>query len=119
MNTAVNWFEIPSVDFDRAVNFYTTVLGVQIRKENFMGTPNGIFMIDNESQGAVIFDEKVRPSHDGAVLYLNTPNLESVVGRIESAGGKVLLPVTDIGDAGYMALFLDTEGNRIGLHKAK
>jgi uncharacterized protein len=34
-------------------------------------------------------------------------------------GGTVLLPVTSIGDPGDIAIILDTEGNRIGLHSER
>lgn len=113
----INWFEIPSVDFERAVNFYSTVLGISIKKELFNGVPNGIFVAEGKSFGAVIYDEQVRPSQDGAVLYLDGgSNLEAAVNRVEPAGGKVLMPVTPIGDPGFIALILDTEGNRIALH---
>ena len=37
--------------------------------------------------------------------------------RVEAAGGKIMVPKTQISpDYGYMAVFIDTEGNRIGLH---
>lgn len=116
----INWFEIPSVDIDRAVNFYNTVLGISLSREIFLDVPHGIFVEDGKSYGAVILDERVRPATEGSIVYLSAgKDFEGVVGRVESAGGKLLLPITDIGDAGYMAIILDTEGNRIGLHMPK
>jgi hypothetical protein len=58
------------------------------------------------------------PSQDGAVIYLNgNPSIQAILDRIEPAGGKVIMPRTQISpEIGYMAFFIDTEGNRIGLH---
>lgn len=118
---AVNWFEIPSTDFNRAVEFYGKVLGKPLHKQDFNGIPNGIFPYDPENGvgGSVILDEQCKPSADAAVIYLNAGSkqeLEAATGRVESAGGKVLLPCTHIGEPGYISMILDTEGNRIGLH---
>jgi uncharacterized protein len=59
-----------------------------------------------------------KPAESGTLVYLNAnPDVQIVVDRIEAAGGKVLVPKTEISpDYGYMAIFIDTEGNRIGLH---
>ncbi len=123
MANAINWFEIPSVDFERAVTFYNTILGIELRKELFNSVPNAIFPgSETEVAGAVIQDDNVRPSTSGAVIYLNAgnaDNLDNVISRIGTAGGKVLLPKTDIGDPGFIALLLDTEGNRVGLHSPR
>jgi len=44
-------------------------------------------------------------------------DLSVPLGRVESAGGKVILPKTGIGEnRGFIALFIDTEGNKVGFH---
>lgn len=55
---------------------------------------------------------------DGPLIYLNgNPNVQIFLDRVEAAGGKITLPKTEISpEYGYMAMFLDTEGNRIALH---
>ena len=121
MYNAINWFEIPAADFDRAVDFYHKVLETAIRKEIFGGMPNGIFVTDGEGAvgGAIVKGEGYTPTTSGSVVYLNakTPDyLDRVLARVEPAGGKVLLPKTHIGAPGFIALILDTEGNRVGLH---
>ena len=117
MARAINWFEIPSVDFDRAVAFYDTILATALRKELFNGVPNGIFpTARGETAGAVIHSEQ-KPSASGALIYLNAGDqMEQILQRIEPAGGTVLLPRTSIGDPGWIALFIDSEGNQVGLH---
>ncbi|MDX1992725.1 MAG: VOC family protein [bacterium] len=118
---ALGWFEIPAADFDRATRFYEQVLGVQMVREVFMGTPNAFFPYDRETGvgGSIIKMDDVAPSASGTLVYLNaaTPErLDEYLGRVEQAGGKVLVPQTHIGEAGHMAIFLDSEGNRVGLH---
>lgn len=118
---AVTWFEIPAADFDRAVQFYQRVLGVEMRQEVFMGDPNAFFPYDRETGvgGALVKTNGVTPSANGSLVYLNavTPErLEEYLSRVEEAGGKVLVPQTHIGQPGYIAVILDIEGNRVGLH---
>jgi predicted enzyme related to lactoylglutathione lyase len=51
------------------------------------------------------------------LIYLNAGQaLSAIVARIEPAGGKLVVPETPIGEQGAIAIFVDTEGNRIGLH---
>jgi predicted enzyme related to lactoylglutathione lyase len=58
-----------------------------------------------------------KPSMEGVVLYLNgDPDLDNVLNKVEGAGGKVVMPKVSIGDNGFMAFFIDTEGNKMGLH---
>lgn len=123
MQNAINWFEIPATDFDRAVAFYSTVLAVDIQKAEFMGEPQGFFPMDRESVGgAIVKSDRLTPSATGTLIYLNlgtVENLEQALERVESNGGKVCMPKTDIGDPGFIGLILDTEGNSIGFHALK
>ena len=118
MKNTINWFEIPATDFDRAVRFYSTVFNVQLHNELVMGVQSAIFPGDGEESvnGAIVFGDHYAPSSSGSVVYLNADHqLDAILSRIETAGGKILLPATDIG-FGFIAHFLDTEGNRVGLH---
>lgn len=120
MRNAINWFEIPSTDFERAVTFYSTILGEIVRKEVVAGIPNGILPYSSDGDGAVggaiVFDARVTPSMNGVTPYLNCNGIiDDVLARVPAAGGAVLLPRTDIG-FGSIALIVDSEGNRIGLH---
>jgi predicted enzyme related to lactoylglutathione lyase len=113
----LNWLEIPASDFDRAVRFYGAVLGRPVPVGEFMGVPHG-FLQDahGESGGAVIPGE---PANGGPLIYLNAaPDLDAAVSRVESAGGRVVQPATSIGQQGAIAIIVDTEGNRVGLHAA-
>jgi len=123
MPNAINWFEIPAADFDRAVTFYSQLLGVEIAKSEFMGEPQAFFPgSDMEVGGAIVKSNRLTPSTTGALIYLNlqtAENLEQALERVESIGGKALMPKTDIGDPGFIGIILDTEGNQIGLHAFK
>ena len=118
MKNAINWFEIPSTDFERAVTFYSTILGEIVRKELVAGIPNGIlpYSGDGAVGGAIVFDARVTPGMNGVTPYLNCNGIiDAVLARVPAAGGRVQLPRTDIG-FGSIALIVDSEGNRIGLH---
>ncbi len=119
MVTTLNWFEIPATDFERAKTFYAKVLDVQIHDDPdrkyayFPSDPN-----KDGFGGAIARGENYLPSMTGTTVYLNGGNDLSVpLGRVESAGGTVILPKTAIGEnRGFIALFMDTEGNKIGFH---
>ena len=114
------WFELPSTQFDRAVAFYQQILGVTLEEMDIQGMKLGLFPHDDLSavSGAIIFGEGFKPSSDGSIVYLNGgEDLAIVLAKVEDAGGKVLIPKTHLGDdIGYIAHFIDTEGNRVGLH---
>ncbi|MEZ4671642.1 MAG: VOC family protein [Anaerolineae bacterium] len=118
MSNAVNWFEIPAADFDRAAHFYDTILDASLHRELFGGIQHAIFSSAREGAGgAIIYNPEVAPSSSGTVVYLNAAGkLDAVISRVEKAGGKVLMPSTHIGDPGYIAIIQDTEGNKVGLH---
>ena len=118
MANAVNWFELPASNFDRAVDFYTNILGAEMHRANMMGTDMAFFPHGEQGAGgAVVFGEGYEPTDKGAVVYLNGgEDLAAPLSKVESAGGKVILPKTAIGENGYIAHFIDTEGNRVALH---
>lgn len=121
--SAISWFEIPATDLDRATKFYETLFDVnltvmdmpQIKMRTF---PVGDMM--NNISGAVVSAPGFyNPSAtDGVLIYLNgNPDVQGILDKVEAAGGKVVLPKTEISpEYGYMAIIVDTEGNRIGLH---
>jgi uncharacterized protein len=118
MQNAINWFDIPALDFERAVKFYETILEVTLHQEGLGGTMNGIFPADRAGvTGAVCKGPGYTPSADGSIVYLNANGqIDAVLSRVEAAGGRILRPKTPIGPFGHIAWFLDSEGNRVGLH---
>jgi predicted enzyme related to lactoylglutathione lyase len=117
MINVVHWFEIPTANLDRAVRFYETMLGVSLRRETFSGTPQAMFLGDKEAGGALIQDARRKPSSEGTLVYLNAKkDIDGCLERAARAGGRIVLPKTDIGDPGYIAIVADTEGNHVALH---
>lgn len=117
---AINWFEIAVDDMDRAVAFYESLLATTIHRETIAGNAMGVIKYHADAVGGcLIAGEKVsRPSQDGTLVYLNAgPSLDTVLARVEAAGGRVTTPkVTLPGDMGCFAHITDSEGNRVGLH---
>ena len=121
MTNAINWFEIPVKDFDRAKTFYSTIMGAEIAEVPMEdGMRYGVFPHDKDKGvgGGIISGNKdQKPSMDGATVYLNGgEDLSEPLAKIETAGGKIVMPKTAIGEDGFMAQFLDTEGNKVALH---
>ncbi|MEX6687711.1 VOC family protein [Danxiaibacter flavus] len=123
---ALNWFEIPVTDTARAKKFYETIFDIQMQTQDMMGMEMTFFPADPEMQngkvsGALVKGQMHVPGKDGTIVYLNAnPAIQTVIDKIENAGGKVLMPKTKITDEiGYMAFFTDTEGNRMALHAGK
>jgi uncharacterized protein len=117
----IDWFEIPTTDFNRAVRFYETVLGLPLKPEVFGGMRMANFPYTaGAAGGALVEDARRKPSAEGALVYLNAQGqLDACLQRVTKAGGTVLTPKLDIGDPGFIAIFRDTEGNAIGLHQER
>ncbi len=118
---ALNWFEIPATDITRAKSFYETIFGFKMEQVEMMGMHMAMFPVDNMSGkvgGGLVQSDMHKPSTDGAAIYLNgNPDLITVLDKVESAGGQVVMPKTHIDEqTGYMAFFMDSEGNKVGLH---
>ena len=120
MANAVNWFEIPANNFDRAVEFYSSLFQYEFHKVNMMGTDMAFFPGDTKNQGAtgaIVKGEGYAPTENGSLIYFVAgDDLNTVLERVEAAGGKITLPKTPIGENGFIAHLIDTEGNKIGLH---
>ena len=118
MKNIVNWFEIPVADLARARRFYEQLLGTELKQEKFEGLQMAIFPHSGSGVGgALVVDPKRKPATDGTLVYLNANGtLDACVARAPEAGGTVILPKTDIGPPGYIALVKDPEGNTVGLH---
>ncbi len=117
--SALNWFEIPALDFERARKFYSTVLDSDLQLVPGVEGAEMAFLPAEEGAtgGAVTAYEGFKPSQDGTLVYLNGgADLTAMLDRVEGAGGKVAMPKTSIGENGFIALFIDTEGNKVGLH---
>lgn len=119
MHTKINWFEIPSIDFIRATKFYETLFDTTLKIEQSGPMKMGIFTDPTgESCGGVVHNEDFLPGSIGTIIYLDaTPSIDKVLARIEPAGGRIQLEKMALPDnLGFIAHFVDTEGNRLALH---
>lgn len=124
MQHAISWFEIPTENLDRATQFYEIILGLELQPMDMPGMQMRIFPIDNMMEGVtgvLIKTEdgfhKPSSSH-GPLVYLNANDgMEDILSKVESAGGQILQDRMQISpEHGYMAIILDSEGNRIAFH---
>ena len=121
MNNLISIVEIPTADFARAVKFYQTVLGLAIEEMEMDGNQMGVLPNENGTVNVVLVKgNDYKPTTEGAVLYLNAgDDLQPMLDRVEQNGGQVILAKTEISpEMGYFALFIDTEGNKLGLHSS-
>jgi predicted enzyme related to lactoylglutathione lyase len=122
MANVLNWFEIPVTDMARATKFYETILAGPVQKWDMEGFEMAVLPMEGDGVGgAICKGEWYKPTQDGVLVYLNGgADLSNILNRIEGAGGKITVPKTKITDEiGYFAIFIDSEGNRVGLHSQK
>ena len=114
----ITWFEIPSQNYDRAIAFYEKVLKVSLKREEMDGIAMASFpQSEGMASGAVVHGAPYTPSENGVCIYLFTTDLDGALARTENAGGKIAMPKTFLcEDIGHIALIIDCEGNRVGLH---
>lgn len=122
-SNAVGWFELPVTIMQRAIKFYENVLDVKLDRNQMGPLDMAWFPMTDESYGStgslVCHPEFYKPSADGVVIYFtaHSGDLNNELSRVEEAGGKVLQQKTKISDEyGFMALIIDSEGNRVALH---
>lgn len=118
---SINWVEIPVLNFARAKEFYSRIYDYEMFENAMASGRMGFLPMDQESQGiggAIVQGNGYIPSSLGPKVYLNGgKDLQTVLDRVEPAGGEILVPKTKINDEiGFFAVFQDTEGNHISLH---
>lgn len=122
-DNVVGWFEIPVTDMERAAKFYEAVFEIKIQLQDFQDVQMGWFPFNEAAPGAagalVKHADYIPSESQGVLIYFSATDIISELSSVKAAGGKVLQEKTLISeDIGYMALFLDLEGNRIALHCA-
>ncbi len=122
MKNAINWFAIPCSDLTRAVKFYDKIFDFKMNVMKMGNEEMAFFPNDRDGVGGHIYTLKnFKPADNGLILFLNGgDDLQEILNRVESAGGKIVTPKTQISpEVGYMGYFTDSEGNKLALHSPK
>jgi len=117
----VSWFEIPAYNHYRSVAFYNYIYGIQMKSVELNGFAMSFFPVDAGIGGAIVTGAGCVPSELGPLVYLNGgEDLNKVLAKVNEAGGRVVMEKTFLSEtAGFFALFIDSEGNRLALHSKK
>ena len=117
---AIDWFEIPVRDIERAQAFYTALLGTPLRREAMGENTLAVFAYNEAGVGGCLMAGAgvAEPSIGGTLVFLHAgPSLDAALARVPAAGGRVTTPKVQLPEGmGCFAHIADTEGNRVGLH---
>ncbi len=119
MKNPVGYFEIPVSDLDRAIGFYEKVFGYDFERATIDGNEMAWFPLDQNASGisgALAKGETYIPLTNGTLIYFNADDIDDILAKVNLNGGKTFYPKTSIGELGWVAEFIDSEGNRIALH---
>lgn len=119
MRNPVSYFEIPVSDMDRAIAFYEAVFSTTLERTTIDGLAMALFPFDENHagiSGALAQGESYVPSKSGPRVYFSVVNIDAVLQRVLDCGGTVAYPKTPVGELGWVAEFIDSEGNQIALH---
>lgn len=119
MKSFISIFEISASDVTRAIDFYQTVLDIKIERMDFPELQMGLFPTEGQSTfGVIVQNDEFTPSENGITIYLDGgDDLQVALDKVENKGGKIVIPKTPHADeSGFFAIFIDSEGNRLGLH---
>lgn len=122
MKSYIAMFEIPATEISRAIDFYQAILDIKIEKMEIAEMQMGILPYEEQLvTGVIIQADGYNPSADGVTIYLNGgDNLQVILDRVKKNSGKIIIPKTPHADeSGYFAIFIDSEGNKIGLNSAQ
>jgi predicted enzyme related to lactoylglutathione lyase len=118
----VNWFEIYVRDMERARHFYESVFAVKLEKMPNPDMEYWTFPMQNDrvgAGGALALMEGATPGPGGTLIYFSCEDCAVEESRVVAAGGTVQRAKMGIGEYGFIALVMDSEGNCIGLHSLK
>lgn len=123
MKKFVSYFEIPTADFNRAIAFYETVFQIKLEKRSYGKDHQKAFFqdVNGKFQGAVSHSPDCVPLNNGVFISFDVEDMDTTIQRVKKSGGKIIHPKQKIEEQGfgYSCLFIDSEGNRIGLSSDK
>jgi predicted enzyme related to lactoylglutathione lyase len=119
MSNIINSFEIPVQDLQRATAFYEHCINAQFRQEHVAGMSMAVFNYQEPAiGGALVKSDMIQPSSSGTVVYLYTADIAASLAKVAEKGGTCCFgPEILPNDIGTIALIIDSEGNKVGLHQ--
>ena len=119
------WTDIPVTNLDRAIKFYSAVLGKEVSKMSESGFEYGLLPHEEQNASGCLcvnsdsVGNKNQPSQNEPLIYLSVEGrLNDAVKATRANGGTVLEEKQQIGPHGVRAIIVDSEGNRIALHSS-
>ena len=121
MSNQIVWCDIPVTDLDSAIKFYSGILGKPVTKESVAGMTFGLLPHAYDGvAGCLVVAADDKPGANGPMIYMNCEGrLDIAIATVELNGGTILKAKHQIGEHGFRAIILDSEGNRIALHTTK
>jgi predicted enzyme related to lactoylglutathione lyase len=116
------WFELYVQDINRAKAFYESVFQLQLVRLNNPDLELWAFPMEMGkwgAGGALVKMEGVNSGGNSTIIYFSCEDCAVESARILAAGGKIQREKWSIGEYGFIALAIDSEGNMIGLHSLK
>ncbi len=109
-------FDLPADDVERARTFYKELFGWKFEK--YPG-PMEYYLIETAALDGTAgvgggMGERGEPGQQ-IMNYFGVPSLDEYIEKVESLGGRIVLPKTAVPRMGYLAVCEDTEGNRFGI----
>jgi predicted enzyme related to lactoylglutathione lyase len=109
MLNQVTYFELAGPDAAKLAAFYGSVFGWKTEPGAF---PNYFKAANVGTEGGCGFRQEKDPER---VLYIRVADLQATLDVVVKAGGKVLIPPTNVPGVVHFALFEDPAGNRTGI----
>lgn len=118
MKNLIAFFEIPVTDFYQSVNFYQTILGVELMVAECNNEKMACFVQDGQTVGAISYALDFKPSEHGVLIHFNSEDIDRSIRQVMKQGGNIVIPNTKIqaDGKGCFAIFADPAGNHIGLY---
>lgn len=111
------WCDIPVIDLERACDFYSQVLDVKVEKMQYDDLDLGVFYHQEGNGACLMPNENEAGQLKGPLIYFNVTNrIEEAVDMVSELGGQLIEDIHSLGEYGFRAVILDSEGNRIALH---
>ena len=120
----VGWFEVPVEDMERAIKFYKRFFGYKMARQK-IDVRVAWFPMEDDLPGSartlIDMPEMYDTGGKGTLIYFSSPtgDVQNELKKVKKAGGQIIVEKNEVGEYGFVGVFIDSEGNRIGVHSMK